>query len=266
MATRLDKLDLSLQIEDEKEYNKTIKKWQIRLLGLEQALRNSGRAMLIAFEGWDASGKGGAIKRLTAALDPRGYKVYGISAPTEEEKRHHYLWRFWTRIPGAGEMVIFDRSWYGRVLVERVEGFCEKADWHRAYEEINCFEEQLSDSGVLVLKFWMQISDAEQLRRFREREADPLKSWKITPEDWRNRDKRPRYVEAAEDMIARTDTKHCPWRVIAAEHKWYGRVAVLKTVVEELEAVLGKHKAEAVQSPEDPANQAAADDDEAASQ
>jgi polyphosphate kinase 2 (PPK2 family) len=257
MPSRLDKVDLSLRIEDKKEYNKTLKKWQIRLLGLQQALRNSEHSLLIAFEGWDAAGKGGAIKRLTAPLDPRGFRVYSIGPPTEEEKRHQYLWRFWTRIPAAGELVIFDRSWYGRVLVERVEGFCRDPDWQRAYEEINSFEQQLSDAGVLVLKFWLHISDEEQLRRFREREADPLKSWKIGPDDWRNRSKRPAYLEAAEEMLRKTDTKHCPWRIIAAEHKWYGRIATIQTVVEEVEAVLGKHKAQPVQSPEDPANQPA---------
>jgi len=154
--------------------------------------------------------------------------------------------------------VIFDRSWYGRVLVERVEGFCCDAEWQRAYEEINCFEKHLSNAGVLVLKFWLHISDEEQLRRFREREQDPLKSWKIGAEDWRNRGKRAAYLKAAEDMFRQTDTKHCPWRLISAEHKWQGRVEAIKTVVEELEEILGKHKAQPVASPEDPANQAPA--------
>ena len=189
-----------------------------------------------------------------APLDPRGFKVYSIGPPTAEEKRHQYLWRFWTHIPAAGELVIFDRSWYGRVLVERVEGFCSVAEWQRAYDEINAFEKQLTDAGVLVLKFWLHTSAKEQLRRFREREENPLKSWKIGPDDWRNRNKRPQYLEAVEEMLRKTDTKHCPWRLIAAEHKGYGRVAVLKTVVEELEAVLGKHRAEPVESPEDPTN------------
>ncbi|MCE5237289.1 UDP-galactose-lipid carrier transferase [bacterium] len=252
MSSRLDDVDLSLQIGDKKEYNKTLKKWQIRLLGLQQALRTSGHALLIAFEGWDASGKGGAIKRLTAPLDPRGFRVYSIGPPTDEEKRHHYLWRFWTHIPAVGEIVIFDRSWYGRVLVERVEGFCCDTEWQRAYEEINSFERQLADSGVLVLKFWLHISDEEQLRRFREREQDPLKSWKIGSEDWRNRAKRPAYLTAAEDMLRKTDTKHCPWRLVSAEHKWNGRIEVIKTVVEELESILGKHKAEPVASAQDP--------------
>lgn len=245
MSSRLNRLDLSLQIEGKKEYEKTLHRWQIRLLGLQQALRRSDHAVLIAFEGWDAAGKGGAIKRLTAPLDPRGYKVYSIGPPTEEEKRHQYLWRFWSRIPAAGELVIFDRSWYGRVLVERVEGFCCDDDWKRAYHEINCFEEQLVAAGVVVLKFWLHISDEEQLRRFREREADPLKAWKIGPDDWRNRARRPAYLKAAEEMFDQTDLEYCPWRLVSAEHKWYARVEVLKMAVRELEAVLGKHMPEA---------------------
>lgn len=245
MSHHLDDVDLSLQIESKKEYNKALKKLQIRLVGLQQALRRSPRAVLATFEGWDAAGKGGTIKRLTAPLDPRGVKVYSIAAPTEEEKRHHYLWRFWNRIPACGEMVIFDRSWYGRVLVERVEGFATDDEWQRAYEEINSFEKQLTDAGVLVLKFWMHISDEEQLRRFREREDDPLKSWKMGAEDWRNRGKRPQYLGAAEEMFEKTDTKHCPWRIISAEHKWHGRIDAIKQVVREMEGMLGKPKDEA---------------------
>jgi len=259
MPSRLEQVDLSLQLESKKAYEKELKQWQIRLLGLQQALRNSEHALLIAFEGWDAAGKGGAIKRLTSPLDPRGFRVYGIGPPSDLERQHQYLWRFWTRIPARGQLVIFDRSWYGRVLVERVEGFCPERDWRRAYNEINDFEEQLSDAGVLVLKFWLHISEEEQLKRFRERENDPLKSWKIGPDDWRNRSKRAQYLEAAEEMFDQTDTKHCPWRVISAEHKWNGRIEVIKTVVEEVEAVLGKHQAQPVQSPEDPANQGAED-------
>jgi polyphosphate kinase 2 (PPK2 family) len=246
MGTRLDDVDLTLTIESKKEYNKALKHWQVRLLGLQQALRNSDHAVLVAFEGWDAAGKGGVIKRMTAPLDPRGFRVYSIGPPTDEEKRHQYLWRFWNHIPAVGEIVIFDRSWYGRVLVERVEGFCCNNDWQRAYSEINCFEEQLADAGVLVLKFWLHISDEEQLARFRAREQDPLKSWKIGSEDWRNRGKRPQYLKAAEEMFRKTDTKTCPWRIVPAEHKWYGRIECLQTVVQELESVLGKHKAKAI--------------------
>lgn len=240
MPNPLAKLDLSLQIADKKAYEQALEKWQLRLLSLEQALRNSGRSVLIAFEGWDASGKGGAIKRLTEPLDPRGYKVYGISAPSPEEARRHYLWRFWSRIPAAGELVIFDRTWYGRVLVERIEGFCTRQEWQRAYQEINCFEEQLSDAGTVILKFWLHLSPEEQLKRFQERQANPFKQWKIGPEDWRNREKRADYEVACGEMFERTDTKRCPWRLIAAEHKWYARVEVLKTTAKAIEQALGR--------------------------
>lgn len=240
MASRLDQIDLTERTKDKQTYEKQIKKWQLRLLNLEQALRNSERSVLIAFEGWDASGKGGAIKRLTSPLDPRGYRVYGICAPTPEEKRRHYLWRFWSRAPATGELVIFDRSWYGRVLVERVEGFATEEQWRRASDEINEFERQLADNGTLVLKFWMHISDGEQLRRFEERRDDPFKRWKITDEDWRNRDKRGEYLEAAEDMFESTDSAACPWRLIAAEHKWFARVEVIKQLVKTLAQALSK--------------------------
>lgn len=244
MAARLDEVDLDKKLADKKDYEKQLRKWQLRLLNLEQSLRNSSHGVLIAFEGWDASGKGGAIKRLIEALDPRGYKVFSICAPTDEEKRHHYLWRFWNRIPACGELVIFDRSWYGRVLVERVEGFATEEEWHRAYQEINCFEEQLVANRTLLLKFWLQISADEQFKRFKEREDNPLKRWKITPEDWRNREKRSHYEKAAEEMLKRTDTEHAPWRIISGEHKWYARVDVLRHTVQALEDVLGKHAAQ----------------------
>lgn len=239
MASRLDELDLTQQIENENEYEKHLKKWQLRLLDLQQTLRNSPRSVLVAFEGWDASGKGGSIKRLTDALDPRGYKVYGIAAPTPEEKRRNYLWRFWDRTPATGELVVFDRTWYGRVLVERVEGFATKEEWKRAYDEINHFEEQLTNNSTLVLKFWMHISADEQLKRFQERENSPFKTWKITPDDWHNRERREAYLEAAEEMFKRTDTKDCPWRLIAAEHKWFARVEVIRQVAKALETALG---------------------------
>jgi len=240
MSSRLDDLDLSRRVKSKSDYEKQLKDLQLRLLNLEQALRYSHYSVLIAFEGWDASGKGGAIKRLTERLDPRGYKVYGISAPTEEEKRRHYLWRFWTRTPARGEIVIFDRSWYGRVLVERVEGFAEKEHWSRAYEEINAFERQLVHDDTLVLKFWMHISDEEQLRRFEERANSPFKSWKLTPDDWRNRGKREEYEKAAEEMFKKTDTKECPWHLIAANDKCFGRLQVIERVVQVMERALGK--------------------------
>lgn len=240
MSSRLDDLDLSRRVKTKSDYERQLKDLQLRLLNLEQALRYSRHSVLIAFEGWDASGKGGAIKRLTERLDPRGYKVYGIAAPTEEEKRRHYLWRFWTRTPARGEMVIFDRSWYGRVLVERVEGFATREQWRRAYEEINAFERQLVSDDTLVLKFWMHISEEEQLRRFEERANSPFKSWKITPDDWRNRSKRKEYEKAAEEMFRETDTKECPWHLIPANDKCFGRLQVIERVVQVMERALGK--------------------------
>lgn len=240
MTSRLKQLDLRQKMADEKDYEKQLKHWQLRLLGLSQALRNSNRGLLVAFEGWDAAGKGGAIKRLVERLDPRGYRVYPIGAPSDEEKRRHYLWRFWTRVPGHGQVAIFDRSWYGRVLVERVEKLATREQWQRAYEEINDFEQQLVSDGTVVVKLWLQISAAEQLRRFQERETNPFKAWKMTPDDWRNRELRPQYLKAAEDMLARTDTRVCPWHLIAAEYKWFARVEVLKTVVQQLEEALEK--------------------------
>lgn len=241
---KLDKVDLTQEFADKDDYEAHLEKWQLRLLKLQEALRNKDLAVLVAFEGWDASGKGGAIKRLTDVLDPRGYRVYGVSAPTEEEKSHHYLWRFWSRTPRKGELVIFDRSWYGRVLVERVEGFAKKDEWRRAYEEINSFEQQLDADGTVTIKFWLHISPEEQLRRFKEREADPFKQWKITADDWRNRDKWDQYVTAAEDMFAATDTPHCPWHVISGEHKWWARVEVAKTVAKRMEQMLGRDGAD----------------------
>jgi AMP-polyphosphate phosphotransferase len=241
---KLDQVDLTQEFEDKRDYNQQLKKWQLRLLELEEALRNKALAVLIAFEGWDASGKGGAIKRLTGALDPRGYKVYSVCAPTEEEKAHHYLWRFWTHTPKKGELVIFDRSWYGRVLVERVEGFAKKPEWQRAYEEINCFEEQLRADGTVTIKFWLHISPEEQLRRFKEREANPFKRYKIGPDDWRNREKWDKYLVAAEAMFKATDKAGCPWHLVSGEHKWWARVEVLKTVVKRMEKTLGKDVAD----------------------
>jgi polyphosphate kinase 2 (PPK2 family) len=237
---KLDQVDLTQGFKDKKEYNQQLEKWQLRLLKLEEALRNKDLAVLIAFEGWDASGKGGAIKRLTAVLDPRGYKVYSICAPTDEEKAHNYLWRFWNHTPRQGEMVIFDRSWYGRVLVERVEGFAKKPEWQRAYEEINCFEEQLRADGTVTIKFWLHVSPEEQLQRFKEREASLFKRYKIGPDDWRNREKWGKYLVAAEAMFKETDTAGCPWHLVSGEHKWWARVEVLKTVVKRMEKMLGK--------------------------
>jgi AMP-polyphosphate phosphotransferase len=194
-----------------------------------------GPAVAVAFEGWDASGKGGAIRRLTERLDPRHVTVTSSPAPTELEQRHHFLWRFHDGIPARGAIGVFDRTWYGRVLVERVEGFASEEKWTRAYDEIVQFERSLVAEGTVLVKFWLHISPEEQLRRFQSREKDPLKAWKLTDDDWRNRDKRPAYEQAVEEMLRRTDTKHAPWHVISAESKPLARVAVVEAVVEALE-------------------------------
>ena len=187
------------------------------------------------FEGLDASGKGGAIKRLVAKMDPRHVRVVQFSAPTPDEKRHHFLWRFFPALPGWGGMAVLDRSWYGRVLVERVEGFATAEQWQRAYGEINDFEESLANEGMVLVKFWLHISSDEQLERFRKRESDPLKAWKLTEEDWRNREKRDAYSEAVEDMLARTDQPYAPWILVEADSKRYARVKVVDSVIERIE-------------------------------
>lgn len=195
-----------------------------------------GPPLCVLFEGWDASGKGGAIRRLTAELDPRHVRVSEFAAPSPREKRHHFLWRFWPSIPGWGGMSVFDRTWYGRVLVERVEGLATKKEWRRAFGEIVAFEQMLVEEGVVLVKFWLEISEQEQLRRFHAREGDPLKRWKLTDEDWRNRESRGAYQRAVEDMLARTDHRHARWTLIAAENKPYTRVAVIEAVIAQLEA------------------------------
>jgi polyphosphate kinase 2 (PPK2 family) len=195
-----------------------------------------GPPVCVVFEGWDASGKGGAIRRLVAPLDPRHVRVSSFAAPTPDELRHHWLWRFWPQLPGRGGMAVFDRSWYGRVLVERVEGFASPAEWERAYDEIRQFEDMLVAEGMVLVKLWMHVSAEEQLARFEARAADPLKRWKLTDEDWRNRDKREAYLLAVEDMVARTGTSRAPWRLIEAESKRFARVRVVETVVADIEA------------------------------
>ena len=241
---RLDELDLSLKLSREEEERELERAWE-RLSWLRLTLGGLigegrlGPPVCVVFEGWDASGKGGAIKRLVAKMDPRHVRVVQFVAPTRDEKRHHFLWRFWPSLPGWGGMAVFDRSWYGRVLVERVEELATREQWLRAYDEINSFEGSLSDEGTILIKFWMHISDSEQLRRFEKREANPLKAWKLTEEDWRNREKRDLYVEAIEDMVARTDQPHAPWHLIAADSKRYARVAVLNTVIDRIEAGMG---------------------------
>jgi polyphosphate kinase 2 (PPK2 family) len=200
-----------------------------------------GPPVCVVFEGWDASGKGGAIKRLVDPLDPRHVRVSQFAAPTFDEKRHHFLWRFWPKLPGWGGMAVFDRSWYGRVLVERVEGFADEETWRRAYDEICDFEHSLAAEGTILIKFWMHVSEEEQLRRFEARRDDPLKSWKLTDEDWRNREKRPQYEEAVEEMIERTDRSHARWFVVAGESKRFARVQVIETVIAEIEAGLKRN-------------------------
>jgi polyphosphate kinase 2 (PPK2 family) len=194
-----------------------------------------GPPLCVLFEGWDAAGKGGAIRRLTGPLDPRHVNVAQFVAPSERERRHHFLWRFWPELPGWGGMTVLDRSWYGRVLVERVEGFATEPDWQRAYEEIVAFERTLCAEGMVLVKFWLHVSEEEQLRRFSARERDPLKRWKLTDEDWRNLAHRPAYERAVSDMLRLTDHEQAPWHVVPAESKPYARVAVLKAVVEALE-------------------------------
>jgi polyphosphate kinase 2 (PPK2 family) len=212
---------------------------QSRLNALMRDPRMARRALVVVFEGMDAAGKGSTIRRVTHALDARQYRVVPVAAPSDEERAQPYLWRFWRHVPRHGHAVLFDRSWYGRVLVERVEGFCTEHDWMRAYDEINAFEEQLVTSGAVVVKFWMAITLDEQLRRFEEREATPHKNYKITGEDWRNRDQWPQYERAVGDMIDRTSTDVAPWRVVASNDKLFARIQVLTGLCEQIEAALG---------------------------
>jgi len=229
----LENVDLTLSIARD-EYQKQVKPLQNHLHLLAFQVYQQKRPVVVAFEGWDAGGKGGAIKRLTERIDPRGYVVHPIAAPAGEDKEHHYLYRFWRRLPEAGQIAVFDRSWYGRVLVERVEHFAKDSDWRRAYSEINEFERQLVDFGTIVFKFWLHISPEEQLRRFQERENTPYKAWKLTPEDWRNRAKWDEYHRAADDMVLKTSTPGAPWTIVEANDKYYARIKVLRTVVDKL--------------------------------
>ncbi|MBM3888703.1 MAG: phosphate--AMP phosphotransferase [Verrucomicrobia bacterium] len=234
VATILDKVDLSKKL-DKDQYSTRLKKLQVRLRELEFEMYHRRLPVIVLYEGWDAAGKGGNIKRLTQTLDPRGYSVIPIAAPTGDEKTHHYLWRFWRQIPKAGHLAIFDRTWYGRVLVERVEGFCSEAEWKRAYHEINEFEGQLASFGTVLCKFWLQISKEEQLRRFKERETVAYKHYKLTDEDWRNREKWSRYEPAVVDMLEKTSTTYAPWTIVEANCKWYARVKTLATLVQAIE-------------------------------
>jgi len=233
---RLDELDLSRQIAEKDKYKDKLKKYQLQLLHQQRLLMESKRTLILVFEGPDAAGKGGVIRRMVEKLDPRNIRVYSVIKPTPEENAHHYLWRFWTRLPGRGEIAVFDRSWYGRVLVERVEGFATDEEWKRAYEEINDFERTMAHDGVIFCKFYLHITKDEQLYRFKRRESDPYKHWKINEEDWRNREKWDEHNEAAEAMFQKTDTEWAPWSLIEANYKWFARVKAIKTVVERLSA------------------------------
>ena len=231
-------LDLTKKLSP-KEYERSVERYQGKLAKLTRNKRFADHSLVLVFEGADAAGKGGAIRRVTAALDARQYVTVPIAAPTDEERAHPYLWRFWRHVPARSGIVIFDRSWYGRVLVERVEGLCSHTDWMRAYDEINQFEEQLTTAGAVVVKFWLQISPAEQLRRFREREKTPFKRFKITAEDWRNRTKAKAYEAAVGDVVDRTSTEIAPWTLVEAQDKLYARLKILKTIAQRLETALG---------------------------
>ena len=237
-ASVLSNADLSCSYTKE-EYKERLQKLQKKIAVLHSELYRRRIPVVLGFEGWDAGGKGGAIKRLTEFMDPRGYVVNPTAAPTEVEKNHHYLWRFWQNMPKAGHIAIFDRTWYGRVMVERIEGFCTKEEWQRAYREINDMEAHLANSGAIVMKFWMQIDKDEQERRFKERMEDPAKQWKITDEDWRNRDKWDQYEDAVNEMLQKTSTEYAPWHILESVDKKYARIKALKIVIEELEKALG---------------------------
>jgi polyphosphate kinase 2 (PPK2 family) len=236
-STVLDSVDLS-RTTDRATYKKELNKLQRKLHGLSLKARDVGMTSVLAFEGWDAGGKGGAIRRLTQAMEAGDYRVIPVAAPTEEERKYHYLWRFWRDLPRAGHTVIFDRTWYGRVLVERIEGFATAAEWQRAYDEINDFEEQLVERGNYVAKFWLHISPEEQLARFQAREETPEKQHKITEEDYRNREKWDDYAQAVDQMVLRTSSTEAPWHIIPANDKLTARLDVLRRVIEGMEAAL----------------------------
>jgi len=248
----LETLDLTRSI-DRASYVREITRRQIQLRELGYQVYLQKRPVVIVFEGWDAAGKGGAIKRITEKLDPRGYVVYPISAPHGEDKTRHYLYRFWRRLPERGQIAVFDRSWYGRVLVERVEGFATEAEWQRGYKEINSFERQLREFGTILVKFWIQISREEQLRRFEERKAIGYKSWKLTEEDWRNRGKWSAYEEAVEQMLVKTSTATAPWTLVEGNDKYWARTKVLARLVKILSDEMGYRPADPLHK-EEPAS------------
>jgi polyphosphate:AMP phosphotransferase len=237
LKTILDEVDLSKSLT-EKKYEEELKRYQVLLRELEFRCYEERRAVVIATEGWDAAGKGGAIKRVLGSLDPRGYTVIPIAAPKGDDATHHYLWRFWTRVPKAGHFAIFDRTWYGRVLVERVEGFCAESEWRRAYQEIKEFELSLANYGTILVKFWFHISKEVQLQRFEEREKLDYKRYKITDEDWRNREKWDMYRSAVADMVTNTSTTYAPWTILEANDKLWARVKAMRTIAETIERAL----------------------------
>ena len=239
-VTILSRLDMSKTLA-KSDYEADLKRYQAKLNQLQRAAREHKVSTILVFEGWDAAGKGGSIRRITAALDARDYQVIQIAAPTDEEAAHNYLWRFWRHIPRAGKVTIYDRSWYGRVLVERIEGFAGTREWQRAYAEINDFEAQLVEGGIVLLQFWLHITSDEQLCRFKEREQISYKAWKLTEEDWRNRERWADYEMAVNDMIERTSTRQAPWTLVEANDKRYARIAVLRMLCERLEAALVSH-------------------------
>ena len=231
---KLEDLDLSLEL-DKKLYKKKLKVLQYEMLNAQQFLFNNKIGLILAFEGMDAAGKGGAIKRLTERIDPRGYVVHPIAAPQPHELRYNYMHRFWRKLPQHGQMAIFDRSWYGRVLVERLEGFATKDEWERAYDEINDFERLLTDGNYIIIKFWVHIDKEEQLNRFNARAQDPYKAWKLTDEDWRNREKFDDYVTVADEMFEKTDSENAPWVLISGNDKYYARIQILKETLAHIE-------------------------------
>lgn len=234
---KLSEISLDKEISEE-EYKKELKNLQSKLSELHNRLYRRKIPVVIAYEGWDAAGKGGNIKRITEALDPRGFEVHPIASPLPNEKARHYLWRFWNRLPKTGHIAIFDRTWYGRVMVERLEGFCSENEWQRAYNEINEFEKELSDWGAVIIKFWVQIDKDTQLARFKERQNTPEKQWKITDEDWRNREKWDLYETAVNEMLKKTNTTYAPWHVLESNDKKYARIKALKIVIDAIEAAL----------------------------
>jgi len=236
-STVLDQVDLDQHLEWE-EYHERLDALQDRIHELGHEIYRHRVPVVIVYQGWDAAGKGGNIRRLVRSLDPRGYEVVPIAAPNDVELAHHYLWRFWRKLPKAGHVTIFDRSWYGRVLVERIEGYCSEAEWRRAYREINEMEQHLTEFGTVVLKFWLHIDAEEQLRRFEAREQIPHKRWKIGDEDWRNREKRDQYTVAVEEMLFRTSTPHAPWTIVESNSKRFARVKVLETVCDAIARAL----------------------------